>query len=205
MYTTVEKAEILEALGESLHDCIRCKLHKSRTNLVFGAGSVDAKLVFVGEGPGADEDKAGYPFVGSAGVILTKMIRSIGLERDEIYICNVVKCRPPGNRNPELDEMTECKQFLYAQLDMIDPKVVCTLGAVSTQLLTNITAPISKMRGKIYRRERYVIVPTFHPAYLFRSYSKKKFAWEDMKLIERLLEENERREDQKLMEEESLF
>ena len=205
MYTTAEKAEILDALGESLQDCIRCKLHKSRTNLVFGVGSVKAKLVFVGEGPGADEDKAGYPFVGSAGVILTKMIRSIGLERDEVYICNVVKCRPPGNRNPEHDEMTECKQFLYAQLDMIDPKVVCTLGAISTQLLTNTTATITKMRGKIYRREQHVIVPTFHPAYLFRSYSKKKYVWEDMKLIERLLEEDERKRDRQFLEEESLF
>ena len=192
MYTVGQKIEILNALEDSLQDCIRCKLCKSRTNLVFGAGNVEADLVFVGEGPGADEDKEGFPFVGAAGVMLTKMIRCLGYEREQIYICNVVKCRPPGNRNPEPEEMAQCKQFLYAQLDMIKPKVVCALGAVAANLLTNRQDLISKLRGKVFRNGELVIVPTFHPAYIYRSYSKKKYVWEDLKLIESLLKEEEK-------------
>jgi len=192
MYTVGQKIEILKVLEDSLQDCIRCGLHEARTNLVFGAGNVEADLVFVGEGPGADEDKEGFPFVGAAGVILTKMIRALGYEREQIYICNVVKCRPPGNRNPKPEEMAQCKQFLYAQLDMIKPKVVCALGAVAANLLTNRQDIISKMRGKVFRNRELVIVPTFHPAYIYRSYSKKKHVWEDLKLIESLLEEEEK-------------
>ena len=194
MYTIGQKIEILNALEDSLQDCIRCKLHNSRTNLVFGAGNVEADLVFVGEGPGADEDKEGFPFVGAAGVMLTKMIRALGYEREQIYICNVVKCRPPGNRNPEPEEMAQCKQFLYAQLDMIQPKVVCALGAIAANMLTNRQDIISKMRGKVFRNRELVIVPTFHPAYIYRSYSKKKYVWEDLKLIESLLKEKEEKE-----------
>jgi len=192
MYTLGQKIEILSALEDSLQDCIRCKLCDSRTNLVFGAGNVEADLVFVGEGPGADEDKEGFPFVGAAGVMLTKMIRCLGYEREQIYICNVVKCRPPGNRNPAPEEMAQCKQFLYAQLDMIKPKVVCALGAVAANLLTNRQDIISKMRGKVFKNGELVIVPTFHPAYIYRSYSKKKYVWEDLKLIESLLKEEEK-------------
>ena len=192
MYTVGQKIEILKALEDSLQDCTRCGLCEARTNLVFGAGNVEADLVFVGEGPGADEDKEGFPFVGAEGVILTKMIRALGYEREQIYICNVVKCRPPGNRNPKPEEMTQCKQFLYAQLDMIKPKVVCALGAVAANLLTNRQDIISKMRGKVFRNRELVIVPTFHPAYIYRSYSKKKHVWEDLKLIESLLEEEEK-------------
>ena len=192
MYTVGQKIEILKALEDSLQDCTRCGLCEARTNLVFGAGNVEADLVFVGEGPGADEDKEGFPFVGAAGVILTKMIRALGYEREQIYICNVVKCRPPGNRNPKPEEMAQCKQFLYAQLDMIKPKVVCALGAVAANLLTNRQDIISKMRGKVFRNRELVIVPTFHPAYIYRSYSKKKHVWEDLKLIESLLEEEEK-------------
>ena len=192
MYTVGQKIEILKALEDSLQDCTRCGLCEARTNLVFGAGNVEADLVFVGEGPGADEDKEGFPFVGAAGVILTKMIRALGYEREQIYICNVVKCRPPGNRNPKPEEMAQCKQFLYAQLDMIKPKVVCALGAVAANLLTNRQDIISKMRGKVFRNRELVIVPTFHPAYIYRSYSKKKHVWEYLKLIESLLEEEEK-------------
>ncbi len=202
MYTIGQKIEILKALEDSLQDCIRCKLYKSRTNLVFGAGNVEADLVFVGEGPGADEDKEGFPFVGAAGVMLTKMIRSLGYEREQIYICNVVKCRPPGNRNPEPEEMAQCKQFLYAQLDMIQPKVVCALGAVAANMLTNRQDIISKMRGKVFRNRELVIVPTFHPAYIYRSYSKKKYVWEDLKLIESLLKE---KEEKKIVDGTTLF
>ena len=205
MYNTAEKTEILEILGKSLQDCTRCKLRESRINLVFGTGSVNAKLVLVGEGPGRDEDKIGHPFVGSAGIILTKMLRSINLERDEVYICNVVKCRPPKNRNPENSEVTQCKQFLYTQLEIIKPEVVCALGAVPTQLLINTPASIGKIRGKVYKKDGYLIVPTFHPAYLFRRYSKKKFVWKDMKLIENLLKENERQIDRQVVEGGSLF
>jgi len=194
MYTVGQKIEILKALEDSLQDCTRCGLCEARTNLVFGAGNVEADLVFVGEGPGADEDKEGFPFVGAAGVILTKMIRALGYEREQIYICNVVKCRPPGNRNPKPEEMAQCKQFLYAQLDMIKPKVVCALGAVAANLLTNRQDIISKMRGKVFRNGELVIVPTFHPAYIYRSYSKKKYVWEDLKLIESLLKEKEEKE-----------
>ena len=192
MYTLGQNIEILSALEDSLQDCIRCKLCDSRTNLVFGTGNVEADLVFVGEGPGADEDKEGFPFVGAAGVMLTKMIRCLGYEREQIYICNVVKCRPPGNRNPAPEEMAQCKQFLYAQLDMIKPKVVCALGAVAANLLTNRQDIISKMRGKVFKNGELVIVPTFHPAYIYRSYSKKKYVWEDLKLIESLLKEEEK-------------
>ena len=202
MYTIGQKIEILNALEDSLQDCIRCKLHNSRTNLVFGAGNVEADLVFVGEGPGADEDKEGFPFVGAAGVMLTKMIRALGYEREQIYICNVVKCRPPGNRNPEPEEMAQCKQFLYAQLDMIKPKAVCALGAVAANLLTNRQDIISKMRGKVFRNRELVIVPTFHPAYIYRSYSKKKYVWEDLKLIESLLKE---KEEKKIVDGTTLF
>ena len=202
MYTIGQKIEILNALEDSLQDCIRCKLHNSRTNLVFGAGNVEADLVFVGEGPGADEDKEGFPFVGAAGVMLTKMIRALGYEREQIYICNVVKCRPPGNRNPEPEEMAQCKQFLYAQLDMIQPKVVCALGAVAANMLTNRQDIISKMRGKVFRNRELVIVPTFHPAYIYRSYSKKKYVWEDLKLIESLLKE---KEEKKIVDGTTLF
>ncbi|MCK4977883.1 MAG: uracil-DNA glycosylase [Anaerolineales bacterium] len=202
MYTIGQKIEILNALEDSLQDCIRCKLHNSRTNLVFGAGNVEADLVFVGEGPGADEDKEGFPFVGAAGVMLTKMIRALGYEREQIYICNVVKCRPPGNRNPEPEEMAQCKQFLYAQLDMIQPKVVCALGAIAANMLTNRQDIISKMRGKVFRNRELVIVPTFHPAYIYRSYSKKKYVWEDLKLIESLLKE---KEEKKIVDGTTLF
>lgn len=191
MLSSDYKLKSLSLLKQSLTDCDKCKLCKFRTNIVFGEGNPDAKLVFVGEGPGKEEDIMGSPFVGAAGIILTKMLFSLGLKRNDVYIANVVKCRPPNNRNPELDEIDECKKFLFKQLKIINPKVVCTLGAVSTNLLTNRKEPISKVRGKVFKRDNFIIVPTFHPAYLYRTYSKKSIVWEDLKLIEKLLKEEE--------------
>jgi DNA polymerase len=156
-------------------------------------GNVDADLVFVGEGPGADEDDAGEPFVGAAGKILTRMIYALGLTRRDIYICNIVKCRPPGNRNPQPDEIDSCKRFLLTQLDVVQPKVICTLGAVPTHFLINAKAPISRLRGRVFSFRGVKVVPTFHPAYIYRSPSKKIEVWKDLKLVEKLLHEKEQK------------
>lgn len=173
----------LEVVREELGDCQRCKLAPKRTNIVFGSGNPAAELVFVGEAPGYDEDQQGLPFVGRAGQLLTKIIESINLKREDVYICNVLKCRPPENRNPEPDEVAACNPFMKKQLAVIRPKVVCCLGTFAAQTVLQMAAPISKLRGKFFDMDGMRIIATFHPAYLLRSPDKKREVWEDMKQI----------------------
>ena len=181
-------ADALAAVRTDLGDCTRCKLHAlGRTQIVFGVGNPEADLMFVGEAPGADEDIQGFPFVGRAGQLLTKIIEAIGLTRDEVYIANVIKCRPPGNRNPEPDDVEQCEPFLSRQIDVIKPKVIVALGQFDAQTLLRTLDPISRLRGRVYDYRGAKLVPTFHPAYLLRNPSSKREVWEDMKLVRDLL------------------
>ncbi|MBN1872247.1 MAG: uracil-DNA glycosylase [Candidatus Omnitrophica bacterium] len=164
-----------------------CHLARSRTKLVFGAGSPDASLVFVGEAPGRDEDLQGEPFVGRAGQLLTKIIESIGLKRKDVYICNILKCRPPNNRNPFPTEILACEPYLIRQLEIIGPRIICALGKFAAQTLLKTDTPISQLRGKSYDYHGIKLIPTFHPAYLLRNPGDKKLVWEDMKKIKREL------------------
>jgi DNA polymerase len=173
----------LQIVRDEIGDCQRCKLAPLRTNIVFGSGNPNAELVFVGEAPGYDEDQQGLPFVGRAGQLLTKIIESIQLKREDVYICNVLKCRPPENRNPEPDEVASCNPFLRKQLAMIRPKVVCCLGTFAAQTVMQTAQPISKLRGRFFDKDGIRIIATFHPAYLLRSPDKKREVWEDMKKI----------------------
>ncbi len=173
----------LAAVRDELGDCARCKLSKGRHHLVFGVGNPQAELVFVGEGPGEDEDLQGEPFVGRAGQLLTRMIEAMGYARGDVYIANVVKCRPPGNRNPEPDEIEACEPFLRAQLAAIRPKVIVALGKFAAQTLLRDGTPISRLRGRWFSYEGVRLMPTFHPAYLLRSPDEKKKAWEDLQLV----------------------
>jgi DNA polymerase len=167
--------------------CTRCALCETRTNVVFGEGSRDADLVFVGEAPGQDEDRSGRPFVGRAGQLLTKMIGAMGYQRDEVYIANVLKCRPPANRDPAADEVEKCRPYLLRQLDAIDPKVICALGRHALRALTGYEGPIGRVRGRPMRFGDRIVVPTFHPAYLLRDPAAKKDAWADLQAILKLL------------------
>lgn len=180
-------AEGLRAQEKSLQNCRRCKLCDGRTTVVFGSGNPQADLVVIGEGPGADEDAQGKPFVGRAGQLLTKMLESVQLSRDEVYITNAVKCRPPGNRNPETEELAACAPFLAAQLAVIQPKVVLALGSVATQTLLKSKDAIGKLRGRVHPYGSAVLIPTFHPAFLLRNPGQeyKRMAWEDLKLAKR--------------------
>ncbi|MHB8419705.1 MAG: uracil-DNA glycosylase [Myxococcales bacterium] len=173
----------LPQIREELGDCRRCKLHAGRTNIVFGVGNPQAELVFVGEGPGADEDRRGEPFVGAAGQLLDKMIAAMGLARSDVYICNVVKCRPPGNRNPEPDEIAACAPFLRQQVASIQPKVIVALGKFAAQFLLSENTPITRLRGRWREYDGIPLMPTFHPAYLLRSPGEKGKAWEDLKAV----------------------
>ena len=173
----------LLAIREGLGECTRCKLAGGRTHLVFGTGNPAAELVFVGEGPGADEDLQGEPFVGKAGQLLTKMIEAMGYRREQVYIANVVKCRPPGNRNPEPDEIEACEPFLRRQLEAIGPKVIVALGKFAAQTLLRTAVPITKLRGTWASYQGVRLMPTFHPAYLLRSPEEKKKAWADLQLV----------------------
>ncbi len=182
--------ETLEEIRADLGDCQRCKLWRARTNIVFGEGSPTAELMFVGEGPGADEDASGRPFVGRAGQLLTKMIEAIDLKREDVYIANVVKSRPPGNRAPEADEVKACIPFLYRQIAVIRPKLIVTLGNPATQSLLDTKVGITKLRGQFQdfpRDAKIKVIPTFHPAYLLRSPDKKREAWEDLKKVRAFL------------------
>jgi uracil-DNA glycosylase family 4 len=170
-------------------DCRRCKLHKlGRKQIVFGVGNPSADLMFVGEAPGADEDQQGIPFVGRAGQLLTKIIEAIGLRRDDVYIANVIKCRPPQNRNPEQDEVETCEPFLFRQIDTIKPKVIVALGTFAARTLLRTLDPISRLRGRVYDYRGAKLIPTFHPAYLLRNPSSKREVWEDMKVARSLLQ-----------------
>jgi DNA polymerase len=173
----------LDEVRRELGDCQRCKLCQGRSNLVFGVGSPQAELVFVGEGPGAEEDRQGIPFVGAAGQLLTKMIEAMKFKRDDVYICNVVKCRPPNNRNPEPDEIEACEPFLKAQLHAIQPKVIVALGKFAAQTLLRDSTAITRLRGQWRRYENIPLMPTFHPAYLLRQPADKKLAWLDLQEV----------------------
>jgi uracil-DNA glycosylase len=176
-------AEVLARIRDEIGDCTRCKLHTlGRTQIVFGVGNPNADLMFVGEAPGADEDIQGIPFVGKAGQLLTKMIEAMGFMRDEVYIANVLKCRPPGNRNPEPDEIATCEPFLFQQLASVEPKVVIALGAFAARTLLKTDAPISRLRGRVFDYRGAKLIPTFHPSYLLRSPANKREAWDDLKL-----------------------
>jgi uracil-DNA glycosylase len=177
------RADALRAVRADLGDCTRCKLHAGRTKLVFGVGSPDARLMFVGEGPGADEDEQGIPFVGRAGQLLTQIIKAMGFERDQVYIANVVKCRPPGNRNPEPDEIEQCEPFLVRQIEAIEPEVIVALGKFAAQTLLRSTTPITRLRGEFHRFGRVDLMPTFHPSYLLRNPAAKREVWDDMKKV----------------------
>jgi len=180
--------ETLTAIREDIGDCTRCKLHGlGRQQIVYGVGNPAADLMFVGEAPGADEDIQGIPFVGRAGQLLTKIIEAIGLKRDDVYIANVIKCRPPGNRNPEPDEVEACEGFLFRQIDSIKPKVIVALGTFAAKALLKTTDPISRLRGRVYQYRGAQLVPTFHPAFLLRSPDRKRDVWEDMKKVRSIL------------------
>ena len=173
----------LAALAKFLEGCPRCKLSKSRTNIVFGQGNPRAELMFVGEAPGRDEDEQGLAFVGKAGQLLTKIIEAMGKKRDDVYIANCLKCRPPNNRNPEPDEVASCRPFLEEQIRLIQPKVIVALGTFAAQALLETDESIGRLRGR-WRTTRGVrVMPTFHPAFLLRSPERKKDVWEDMKLV----------------------
>lgn len=177
----------LDALRAHIGNCERCRLHSTRKNIVFGVGNPQAELMFVGEGPGHDEDVQGIPFVGRAGQLLTKIIEAMKFKREDVYIANVVKCRPPENRNPELDEIALCMPFLKEQIDLVKPKVIMCLGKFASQTLLETQIPISKLRGNFSERDGVLIMPTFHPAYLLRNPSAKRIMWEDCKkVMERL-------------------
>ena len=173
----------LEAIRADIGDCTRCKLHEHRTKIVFGEGNPNARLMFIGEGPGADEDVTGRPFVGRAGQLLDKIIVAIGRKREDVYIANVVKCRPPGNRTPEKDETDTCEQFLFRQIKLIQPKVIVALGSPAFQCLFRTKETITRARGEFRDWNGIPIMPTFHPAYLLRSPDKKREAWDDMKKV----------------------
>ena len=175
----------LEAVRTELGDCRRCKLHPYRTQIVFGTGNPHAKLIFIGEAPGRDEDLQGEPFVGQAGQLLNKIIQAIQLQREEVYIANIIKCRPPENRNPEPDEIAACEPFLIKQLQVIRPKLICALGAFAAQTLLKTEEKISSLRGKFHQYQGIPLMPTYHPAFLLRNPSRKREVWEDMKKIKR--------------------
>ena len=186
--TNAEKlAEIREEIGE----CSRCKLSAGRANIVFGEGNPEARLMFIGEGPGRDEDLEGRPFVGRAGQLLTKMIGAMGLDRSEVFIANIVKCRPPKNRDPEPDEVEQCMKFLEAQIEAIQPEAIVTLGKVALKALFGLQGPIGSFRGKFYDRNGIPVMPTFHPSFLVRQGPNdrkyKGLAWEDLKQVMSLL------------------
>jgi uracil-DNA glycosylase len=187
--TEVSAADRLIGIRTEIGDCTRCKLHAGRTNLVFGVGSPEADVMFVGEGPGADEDEQGEPFVGRAGQLLTQIIKAMGFAREDVYIANVVKCRPPNNRNPEPDEIAQCSPFLQAQIASIKPKVIVALGKFAAQTLLGTETPISRLRGRFHELGDTVVMPTFHPSYLLRTPAAKRDVWEDMKMVMQRLKE----------------
>lgn len=174
----------LSEIREELGDCTRCRLCETRKSIVFGEGNPKARLVFVGEGPGRDEDIQGRPFVGRAGQLLTKIIQAMKLERKDVYICNVVKCRPPGNRNPEPDEVASCEPFLMKQIESINPEVIVSLGSVATGLMLKLkNFKMGQLRGTFHQYGNSKLMITYHPAALLRNPSFKKPVWEDMKLV----------------------
>jgi DNA polymerase len=181
------RAAALEIIREEIGDCTRCALHKGRNKLVFGDGSATARLMFVGEGPGADEDAQGIPFVGKAGQLLNNMIAAMGLTREEVYIANVVKCRPPGNRTPEPEEGATCSPFLFRQIDVVRPQVLVALGATAATYLLGARQPLAGLRGRVHAVRGTQLIVTYHPAYLLRDPRQKKEAWADLQIAMREL------------------
>jgi uracil-DNA glycosylase len=175
--------ETLEQIRKDLGDCHRCKLAPTRKTIVFGDGNPHAELVFIGEGPGADEDEQGLPFVGRAGKLLNKMMQMVGLKREDVYICNIVKCRPPGNRTPETDEIDTCSPFLYRQIDAIKPRLICCLGAPAARTVLGIKEGITKVHGHFYEFGSIKALPTVHPAYVLRNMREEKILIEDFEKI----------------------
>ncbi len=184
----VSAADALHAIRADLGDCTRCKLHRlGRRQIVFGVGNPNADLMFIGEAPGHDEDVQGEPFVGRAGQLLTRIIEAIDLKREDVYIANVIKCRPPENRNPEPDEVEMCEPFLFRQVEAIRPKVIVALGTFAARALLKTQDPISRLRGRIFTYGHAKLIPTFHPAFLLRSPDRKRDVWEDMKKVRAIL------------------
>jgi DNA polymerase len=187
---TDDKAQQLRELDEDqVRGCTKCKLHGGRTNTVFGVGNPDAGIVFVGEAPGRDEDLQGEPFVGRAGQLLTKILKAIGLERDDVYICNVLKCRPPNNRDPEADEVVHCEPYLLRQLEIIQPKVICALGRIAAQTLLQTRDSLTRMRATTHDYHGIPMIVTYHPAALLRNPNWKRPAWEDVQKLRALHDE----------------
>jgi DNA polymerase len=182
-----ERAAALQAIRDDIGDCTRCALHKGRNKIVFADGSPTARLLFVGEGPGADEDAQGLPFVGRAGQLLNNMISAMGLKREEVYIANVVKCRPPGNRTPEPDEANTCSPFLFRQIDVVRPEVIVALGATAATYLLGARQPLAGLRGRVQNFRGTKLIVTYHPAYLLRDPRQKKEAWADLQIAMREL------------------
>ncbi|HET9182440.1 MAG TPA: uracil-DNA glycosylase [Candidatus Angelobacter sp.] len=182
-----DKPATLASIRDDIGDCTRCRLHKGRTKLVFGVGNPEAELMFVGEGPGADEDAQGEPFVGRAGQLLNNMISAMGLKREEVYIANVVKCRPPGNRTPEKDECDTCSPFLLRQIEVVKPKVIVALGAVAAKNLLAVNDSMANLRGRWYDFRGARLAVTYHPAYLLRDPRQKKEAWKDLQMVMKYL------------------
>ena len=182
------RLQTLEDIAAAVAGCRRCPLYATAINPVPGTGNPDADFMIVGEAPGANEDAQGVPFVGQAGQLLTKIIEAIGLGREQVYIANVIKCRPPGNRNPEPDEVAACEPFLFRQIDVIQPKVIVPLGKFAAQCLLGTTDPITRLRGKSFDYRGTILIPTFHPAYLLRNPSAKRDVWEDMKKVRSILQ-----------------
>ena len=177
----------LKELREELGDCRRCPLSKGRKNLVFGAGDPAAQVVFVGEAPGRDEDLRGEPFVGRAGELLTKIITAMGLSRDKVYICNVIKCRPPGNRDPQPLEIEKCRPFLERQLEILGPRVICALGSFAARTLLGTEERISLLRGRVWDYKGTPLIPTYHPSYLLRNPQAKRDVWADIQKVMEIL------------------
>jgi DNA polymerase len=187
LHSETDKETALEKLRDEIGDCQRCKLCKNRKNIVFGEGLAGAEIMFVGEGPGRDEDIQARPFVGEAGKLLTSLIVKLGLKREEVYIANIVKCRPPNNSEPEADEITICSPFVERQIEIIKPKVIVSLGKVATHALLKVKTPISKIRGNFFDYRGIPLMPTFHPAYLLRNKKDKWLTWDDMqKVLEKI-------------------
>jgi len=181
----------LDSIAAEYSDCKLCRLHETRTNIVSGAGGISSGLLIIGEAPGAEEDKQGLPFVGASGELLTKMLSAINLSREEVFITNIVKCRPPGNRQPNPDEISACKMFLLRQISEINPKLILLLGSVAAKtLLGDDEISISKIRGRVFKFQNIPCIPSYHPAYLLRKPAAKSESWTDLKLVKKMLNES---------------
>lgn len=183
-----QKGSRLRMFYEEIKGCTLCPLGYTRTNFVFGVGNPDAKLMLIGEAPGRDEDIQGIPFVGRAGQLLNKILKAIGLSRDDVYIANILKCRPPNNRDPLPNEISLCLPYLLRQIEIIEPKIICCLGRISAQVLLGTNEPMNKLRGVVHRFRSIPLVATYHPAALLRNEALKRPTWEDMKLVRELLD-----------------